>query len=146
MPPLKRTEVDPYRNFLFKVEIDGVTQAGFSEAAVGDSASDVIEYREGEEVTTSRKLPGLTKHADVTLKWGLTDSKELWDWRQGVIDGKIDRKNVSVVVFDTEGNEKVRWQFVRAWPSKLDPSDMTAKGNDVAIMSMVISHEGGRQV
>jgi phage tail-like protein len=145
MPPLKRTEVDPYRNFIFRVEIDGITQAGFSEAAIGDNSSDVIEYREGNEVTTSRKLPGLTKNADVTLKWGLTDSRELLDWRQSVIDGKIQRKNVSVVVFDTEGNEKIRWQFNRAWPSKLDPTDFNAKGNDVAVMTLVLSHEGMRQ-
>jgi phage tail-like protein len=143
--PLKRTETDPYRNFLFKVEIDGVTQAGFSEVTGFDSTSDVIDYREGDEITTARRGPGLTKFGDIVLKWGLTDSRELTDWRQRIIDGEIDRKNVSIVVLDSNGDEQVRWQCVRAWPSKWDPSDLTAKGNDVAIMSLTLSHEGVRQ-
>jgi phage tail-like protein len=145
MPPLKRTEVDPYRNFIFKVEIDGVTQAGFSEVTGYDHSNDVVEYREGNEITTARKLPGLTKYGDVTCTWGLTDSRELWDWRQSIVDGKVARKNVSIVVFDSEGNEKVRWLFQRAWPSKLDAADMNAKGNEVAVMQMTLSHEGMSQ-
>ena len=144
MPPLKRTEVDPYRNFLFRVEIGGITQAGFAEAATGAIDSDVVEYREGDEIPTNRKLPGLTKSGDLTLKWGLTDSRELADWRQRIEDGKVERKDISLIVFDTEGNEKVRWQFRRAWPKQIDLADFTAKGNDVAVMSMVIAHEGGR--
>ena len=145
MPPLKRTEVDPYRNFIFKVEIDGITQAGFSEATGYDHSNDVVEYREGDEVTTARKLPGLAKYGDVTLKWGLTDSRELWDWRQAIIDGKVERKNISVIVHDSQGNPKVRWQFIRAWPSKLDAADMNAKGHEVAVMQMTLSHEGMTQ-
>jgi phage tail-like protein len=142
MPPLKRTEVDPYRNFIFKVEIDGITQAGFSEVTGYDQTSDVIEYREGDEIATARKLPGLAKWGEVNLKYGLTDSKELWNWRQEIINGKVTRKNVSVVVFDGEGNEKVRWRFTRAWPSKMAPSATNAKGNDVAVMQLTLSHEG----
>jgi phage tail-like protein len=145
VPPLKRTEVDPYRNFIFKVEIDGVTQAGFSEASGQEDSNDVVEYREGNEVTTARKLPGLTKYGDVTLKWGLTDTRELWDWRQAVIDGQVQRKNVHIVVYDSQGNEKIRWLFVRAWPSKLKAADMNAKGNEVAVMQLTLSHEGMTQ-
>jgi phage tail-like protein len=145
MPPLSRTETDPYRNFVFKVEIDGITQAGFNEASGFDSTSDVIDYREGNEVTTARRIPGLVKYGDIVLKWGLTDSRELWDWRQRIIDGEIERKNVSIVVLDTNGEEKIRWQCVRAWPSNMDPTDFTAKGNDVAVMSLKLSHEGVRQ-
>jgi phage tail-like protein len=143
---LRRDERDPYRNFLFKVEIDGITQGGFSEVTGFDSTTDVIEYREGDEVTTPRKGPGLTKYGDITLKWGLTDSRELWDWRQRVIDGKIERKNVSILVLDDEGNEKVRWQCIRAWPNKMDPLDFNAKGNDRGIMTMTLVHEGITQV
>jgi len=65
---------DPYRNFRFRVEIDGITQAGFSECVIGDTTIDLIEYREGSEPTTVRKLSGLTKYGNITLKWGITDS------------------------------------------------------------------------
>ena len=68
---------DPYRNFNFLVEIDGVTQAGFSDVSGFGATTDPIEYREGGENTTVRKLPGTTKYSNITLKWGLTDSKEL---------------------------------------------------------------------
>ena len=145
MPPLKRTEVDPYRNFIFKVEIAGITQAGFSEATIAENSNDQIEYREGDEVPTARKMPGVAKYGDITLKWGLTDSRELWNWRQQIINGKVERKNVSVLVFDGEGNEKVRWQFTRAWPLKYEVADFTAKGNDVAVMQLTLCHEGMTQ-
>ena len=65
---------DPYKNFRFLLEIDGITQAGFREVTVPDSTSDVAEYREGNEPITPRKLPGLVKYGNLTLKWGMTDS------------------------------------------------------------------------
>ena len=87
--------VDPYRNFSFLVEIDGITQAGFSDASGFGASTDPIEYREGGETKTVRKLPGLTKYTNITLKWGLTDSRELYDWYKDVVNGKIDRKRIA---------------------------------------------------
>ena len=132
---------DPLRNFRFRVEIDGITDAGFSEATGFDSTTDVIEYREGSDPAHARKLPGLNKFGDVTLKWGLTDDTRLFDWRQEIIDGKITRKTVYIIALDETGTEKARWQCDRAWPSKLDPVDFNAKGNDVAINTLTISCE-----
>lgn len=134
--------VDPYRNFSFLVEIDGITQAGFSDCSGFGSSTDPIEYREGGENKTVRKLPGLTKHTNLTLKWGLTDSTELYNWYRDVVNGKIQRKNGSIIVLDLEGQEKVRWNFFNGWPTKWDGPDFTAKGNDVAIETLEIVHEG----
>ena len=133
--------VDPYRNFSFLVEIDGITQAGFSDASGFGASTDPIEYREGGETKTVRKLPGLTKYTNITLKWGLTDSRELYDWYKDVVNGKIDRKSGSIILLDLEGNEKVRWNFFDAWPTKWDGPDFTAKGNDVAIETLELAHE-----
>ena len=80
---------DPYRNFRYLVEIDGIVQAGFSEATIPDSTQDPIEYREGNEPPTVRKLPGLVKYGNVTLKWGITDSLDLYNWRKLVEQGKV---------------------------------------------------------
>jgi phage tail-like protein len=132
---------DPLRNFRFKVEIEGIIDAGFTEVTGFDSNTDVIEYREGNEPTHVRKLPGLTKTGDITLKWGLTDDMRLFNWRQDIINGKITRKTVSIVIFNETGDEKARWQCDNAWPSKLDPTDLNAKGNDVAINTLTISCE-----
>ena len=133
--------VDPYRNFSFLVEIDGITQAGFSDCSGFGASTDPIEYREGGETKTVRKLPGLTKYTNITLKWGLTDSKELYNWYRDVVNGKIERKSGSIILLDLEGNEKVRWNFFEAWPTKWDGPDFTAKGNDVAIETLELVHE-----
>ena len=133
---------DPLRNFRFRLEIDGIQQAGFSEVTVPDTTSDVIEYREGTEITTVRKLPGLTKYGNLSLKWGTTDSMELYNWRKQIIDGNIQRKNIAVIVVDEAGNDKARYEFVNAWPSKYDPTDLNATGNAVAIENLEIVHEG----
>jgi phage tail-like protein len=143
---------DPYRNFRYRLEIDGITQAGFSEATVPDTTVDVIEYREGNEPNpaTVRKLTGLTKYGNLSLKWGITDSMELYNWHKDVTLGKIEsdklRKNISVIVIDEEGNDKSRWNFVQAWPTKYDAPDLTAKGNDVSIETLEIVHEGMERV
>ena len=138
--------VDPYRNFNFLVELDGITQAGFSDCSGFGASTDPIEYREGGENKTPRKLPGLTKFSNITLKWGLTDSRELYDWYRDVVNGKIQRKNGSIIVLDLEGNEKVRWNFSNAWPTKWDGPDFTAKGNDIAIDMLELAVEGTERV
>jgi len=134
--------VDPYRNFNFLVEIDGITQAGFSDVTGFGASNDPIEYREGGENRTVRKLPGMTKFNNIVLKWGLTDSRELYDWFRDVVNGKINRKNGSIIVLDLQGKEVVRWNFYNAWPSKWDGPDFSAKGTDVAIETLELAHEG----
>jgi len=140
--------VDPYRQFRFRVEIDGITQAGFNEVSFADITTDPVEYREGTEPPVFRKLSGLTKYGNITLKWGITDSMDLYNWRQQVIDTGAEgaRKNMSIILVDEAGGDKVRWDIVEAWPSKYDPPDFSAKGNEVAIESLEIVHEGFKRV
>lgn len=134
--------VDPLGNFNYTVEIDGITRAGFSDVSGLDSTIDVHEYREGGENTTVRKLPGPTKYSNIVLKWGLTDDRELYDWHLDCVKGTVSRKNGSVVARDLQGNEVVRWNFRSAWPTKWDGADFSAKGNDVAIETLELAHEG----
>lgn len=133
--------LDPYKNYNFSIEIDGVIQARFTEVSGLDATTDPIEYREGGENTTVRKLPGKTTYSDISLKWGLTDSDEMWKWREDVIKGRIERKNGSIIVLDDEGNERVRWNFFNAWPSKWEGPTFDAKANDIAIETLTIAHE-----
>jgi phage tail-like protein len=136
------TRNDPIRNFRFRVEIDGIQQAGFSEVTGFDATVDPIDYREGTDPTHVRKLTGLTKFGNVTLKWGVTDSTALYDWHRQIVNGDIVRKNVAIIVVDEAGNDKARWNVVEAWPSKYDPADLNAKGNDVALELLELAHEG----
>jgi len=135
---------DPYRGYNFLVEIDGITRAGFRECSGLDSTQDPIEYREGNEGLTARKLPGLNKYSNISLKWGITDDAELWDWRQQVMDGNIAgaRKNGSIVLMDDTGEEKVRWNFREGWPTKWTGPSLNATGSDIGIETLDIVHEG----
>ena len=135
--------VDPFRNFNFLVELDGIAQASFTECSGLSTTTEVIENREGGDNATVRKLPGKTSYDNISLKWGLTSSTELWDWRQQIIDGNVVRKNGSIVVFDLDNSTEVaRWNFVRAWPTKWEGPTFSAKGNDIAIDTLVLAHEG----
>jgi phage tail-like protein len=133
---------DPYRSYQFLVEIEGITRAGFRECSGLDSTQDAIEYREGNEALTTRKLPGLVKYSNISLKWGITDDAELWAWRNKVVSGKIERRNGSIILLDDTGAEKVRWNFREAWPSKWTGPSFNATGNDIAIETLEIAHEG----
>lgn len=134
---------DAFRNFNFLIEIDGIAQASFIECSGLGSSTEVVETREGGDNTTVRKLPGKTTYSDITLKWGLSNSRELWQWREQVIQGALQRKNGSVVVFDLANRTEVaRWNFVSAWPSKWEGPAFNAKGNDIAVDTLVLSHEG----
>ncbi len=137
---------DPYMNFNFLIEIDGITRAAFQEASGFDSTTDVVEHREGGQNTTPMKLPGMTKYSNISLKHGLTDDRELYDWHRQIVNGEMVRKDGSIIVLDREGNEKVRWNFRRAWPTKWDGPDFNAEGNDVAIETFELVHEGVERV
>lgn len=139
---------DPYRNMRYLLEIDGISQAGFSECNIPDTSQEPIEYREGNELPTVRKIPGLIKYGNLTLKWGITDSMDLYEWRVQVEEGKAGdyRRNIAVVILDEEGNAKARWEFAEAWPTKYDSPDLNAKGNDIAIETLEICHESMKRV
>jgi phage tail-like protein len=133
---------DPYHVYNFLVEIDGITRAGFRECSGLDSSQDPVEYREGTDPPTARKLPGLVKYSNISLKWGITDDAELWEWRKKVMEGKVERKNGSIILLDDTGAEKLRWNFVNGWPTKWTGPSFNATGNEVAIETLDIAHEG----
>lgn len=134
---------DPFGNYRFRVEISGVTQANFSEVNIPDSISEVIEVREGTEAVNVRKQSGLIAYGNLILKWGITASMELYNWRKMVEQGKLSsvRRNMSIILIDEEGNDAARWDFTNAWPSKYKGPDLNAKGNDIAIEMLEIVFE-----
>jgi phage tail-like protein len=135
---------DPYRGYRFRVEIDGIQRAGFRECSGLDSTQDPVEYREGSEIMTVRKLPGLTKYSNISLKWGVTDNdKDLWEWRKQAAEGKLDkRKNVAIILIDQAGEDAIRWNLREAWPTKWTGPTFNATANEVAIHTLEIAHEG----
>src|SRR3954463_2258910 len=118
--------IDPLRNFRYRLEIDSIAQAGFSEVMIAETSIDAVDYREGTDPPHVRKLSGLTKYGNITLKWGATvgaTSLDLFKWHKDVAAGQIisQRKRVVIVVQDEAGQDKARFVISDAWPVKYDP-------------------------
>jgi phage tail-like protein len=107
-----------------------------------ESETVVVEYRTGAESNRVRKLPGLTKYANIVLKRGLTRDLSLWNWRQSVVNGKTDRRSGSIILLDESRKQVLRWHFVEGWPVKWEGPALDATANEVAIETLEIAHEG----
>jgi phage tail-like protein len=138
--------VDPYKDYRFQVEIDGIADSRFLECSGLGSEVAVIEYREGGEPTAVRKLPGRASFSDITLKRGITESKDLYEWHKAVLQGQVQRRNGSIRLLDDEGAEVVRWVFRDAWPRKWEGPNLNAMGNEVAIETFVLTCESLERV
>jgi phage tail-like protein len=138
---------DPFRGFKFRIQIDGINKAGFREVSGLDAATDTVDYRDGDG-DTIRKLAGLKKFSNITLKRGITDDQDLWKWRSLVMDGKIKdaRKNGQIILLDDEGKEAAEWTFTDGWPAKWTGPSFNATANEVAIDTIEIAHEGLKRV
>jgi phage tail-like protein len=142
MPPAPSRQ-DPFRAFNFLVEIDGVAVAAFMEVSGLDSETEVIEYRTGDsKVSSTLKLPGLTKYANLVLKRGLTRDLSLWQWRKTVVDGRSERRNGVIVLMAEDRTPALRWTFRNGWPCKWEGPDLNAKASEVAIETLELAHEG----
>jgi phage tail-like protein len=137
------TRNDPYGQFNFVVEIDGVKVAGFSEVSGLTMDTNIIEYREGnEQQTTVRKLPGHMKYTNIVCKRGQTNDTSLWTWRKKVIDGKTQRATGTITLLDEARQPALSWNFREGWPSKLEGPALNGKTSEVAIETLEIAHEG----
>ena len=136
---------DPLPSFRFLVEIEGIQQASFMECSGLGSHIEVVEYREGAEPATVRKLAGRVTYPDIVLKWGVTTSRELYDWHLAIIKGQLQRRSGSVILLAADGTPTVRWNFSEAWPSKWDGPTLNAMSNNVAIESLTITCEKQEQ-
>lgn len=144
----ERENQNPYSNFNFIVEKDGVEIAAFSEVTGLDSENTPIEYREGADATNAmRQLPGIEKYSHIQLKRGITGSLALWDWRKEVRDGgsAFPPSSTVTVKLLNEKHERDKpamvWTITNAWPTKLTGPSLMAKGNDVAIEQLDLAHE-----
>jgi phage tail-like protein len=145
MPPVRD---DPYSGFNFLVSIDGISddpravRGSFSEVSGLDVEVAVIEYRNGSEDITVRKLPGLRKYSNIVLKRGITSDLRLWNWMESVLNGSVVRANGYVALLDESRAEVRRWNFRRGWPCKLSGPVLHANANEIAIETLEICHEG----
>jgi phage tail-like protein len=139
---------DPYAACNFHVMIPGILEDGrsaraaFSEVSGLDVEIATIEYRTGAEDLTVRKLPGLNKSTNITLKRGITGDLTLWTWLKAVMDGNVRRADGTITLLDESRQPVMAWRFRRAWPCKLSGPTLNAKSNEVAIEVLELCHEG----
>jgi phage tail-like protein len=133
---------DPLASFNFLVKIENM-ELGFSEIGGLSTETDIIEYREGSEDITVRKIPGKRKYTNLNFKRGYTpNGRQLWDWRKTVMDGKTQRKGGTITLLDESRKPALVWEFSEGWPSKWAGPAMNAKNNDIAIEELEICVEG----
>jgi phage tail-like protein len=134
--------VDPYRAYNFKLIIQGVAQGHFTECTGLGVKIEDIKYREGGENQVVRRLPGRVEYCDVTLKYGLTNSPEIWQWFMKALEGTVDRRNPSIALLDFDGRTEVmRWNLYNAWPSAWRGAQLNASGSEAAIESVTLVFE-----
>jgi phage tail-like protein len=148
MPPVYRD--DPYPSYNFELIVTGISNDG---KAVKGSFMEVgglgvemppIEYRNGSEDITVRKIPGLKKFTNLTLKWGITGDLIFWNWVVEGMNGLVQRCPGAIVLNDENRKEVMRWTFTRGWPCKWTGPGLNAKNNEIAIETLEIAHEGLR--
>jgi phage tail-like protein len=146
MPPVLRD--DPYAGYNFEVVVNGVSDDGtavrgsFAEASGLEVTIDPIEYRNGSEDITVRKIPGLKKFTNITLKRGVIGDLAFWNWIVEGMNGLVRRTEGSVLLLDENRREVMRWNFKRGWPSKWTGPGLNAKNNEIAMETLEICHEG----
>jgi len=133
----------PLPKFHFQVEWGGAN-LGFTEVSGLDVQTDPIEYRDGlspEYVKT--KMPGMQKFSNITLKRGtFSGDNDFYDWWNTVALNTITRRNVTISLLNEKHQPVVVWKIKNAWPIKVQSTDLKGDGNEVAIESIELVHEG----
>jgi phage tail-like protein len=133
----------PVPKFHFQVEWGG-SKIGFTEISGLDITTEVIEYRDGASPEYSKvKMPGQRKFSNITLKRGtFKGDNEFYSWFNTVNLNQIERRNLTVSLLNENHEPVVVWKVKNAWPTKVTPTDLKADGNEVAIESLELAHEG----
>jgi phage tail-like protein len=145
----RKNQLNVIGNYRFLVEISGLVVGGFSAVSGLESTTDVEERQEGGLNGYVHKLPTQTRFSNLTLKRGMCDSSDLWDWYQGVAYGNgksVSRKDGSIILRDRLGKEVCRWNFTGAFPVKWVGPELNAMSSEIAVETLELAHNGWKMV
>ncbi|NQY28528.1 MAG: phage tail protein [Flavobacteriaceae bacterium] len=133
----------PLSKFHFQVNWGG-TKIGFSEVSGLDIESEIIEYRQGASPDFSKiKMPGMMKYSNITLKKGMfKGDNEYYEWLQTIQLNTVERRDLTISLLNDAHEPVVTWKVQNAFPVKISGTDLKADGNEVAIETLEIAHEG----
>jgi phage tail-like protein len=137
----QRTEI--HAAFRFVVQIDGVTEAVFTECTLPVLEVEVHQQMEGGLNDAVHQIPGRVKAGKITLKRGMTASSELLSWYMDIAQGKISssQRKISVVMYDSLGSEVMRWNFQNAFPAKWTGPAFVSERSQVAIETLELVYQ-----
>lgn len=142
---------DPYRNFKFRIKVDNVYVAGLSKCTALKKTTEMVEWREGGDPSTTHKLPGKTKYEPVTLTAGVTHDTTFEDWANLINNFQGDaamslknfRKNIIIDVFNEADQKVLSYNLFRCWVSEYEAlPDLDASANAVMIQTIKLENEG----
>ena len=134
--------IDPYPSRNFMLSIAGVTQGHFTYCGNLEFRVEPIPYREGGQSQVVHRLPGPVEYGEITLRYGITESRELWDMALLAVKGTVTRTNMSIILLDADGvTEVVRWDLVNAWVCGWRGAPLDAMSRQVAIEEVTIVFE-----
>ena len=133
---------DPYRSYNFRLEVGTIkAEAHFTQCTGLGIRVDSIEYREAGNNQVVRRIPGRVHYGEVTLRFGLTTSRDLWEWLMKAVEGRVKRENVTIVLLGPDGTDApptLRWDLMDAWPSEWRGAELDALGTEIAIASLTL--------
>ena len=133
--------VDPGTVLHFAVSIDGSMDAVFSECTGLQMELEVMDYQEGGRNDYIHKLPGRLKQANITLRRGIVKKDKLWDWALKAFSGKVERKNVDVVLYASDGQQMMMWSLYDAYPVKWIGPGLKASDNSIAVDTFELAYK-----
>lgn len=133
----------PLPKFHFRVEWAGAN-IGFTEVSGLDKSLDVIEYRDGASPEYHKiKMPGMQKFSNITLKRGtFKGDNDFYKWMKTVSLNTIERRDITISLLNENHEPVINWLVKNAWPVKVQSTDLKADGNEVAIETLELAHEG----
>lgn len=134
---------EPGLLYKFYLEIEGVVVAEFTDLSGLSAEREIKQYAEGGVNDYVHLLPGRVKYPNLVLKRGQTYSHDLWEWFQdGIYDGKVARKNLSIILGDASGLRVKQWDVTGAYPVKYTSSDLKTDTNEFSFETMELAHHG----
>lgn len=132
-----------HATFRFAVQIDGVTQATFTECTLPTLEVEVLQQPEGGLNNAVHQIPGRVKGGKITLKHGVTTSDQLLQWYMDIAQGKImsARRDLSVVMYDSRSEKVLTWNFIGAFPVKWSGPDLASGASQAAIETLELAYQ-----
>ncbi|MCA9526239.1 MAG: phage tail protein [Myxococcales bacterium] len=141
----QRRAFDHVGNFNFIVEVDGISAGAFKNVDGLSAEVSIVEYQDGNDLVL-RKRPGRTKYGDITVKRGYVEDNSLFNWFMRGVEGKIERKSVSIILLNSAGDEVVRYNLFETWPSKWKGFTLDGKADDAAVEEITFCVEKWERV